>query len=1059
MPTITDVLQVDIRVNAPGAAQTVQGVTNQVQGLGTASGTAATRSGLLTNALGLQNVTMGQAFGAAIGFSGGLAAISAAGDLARATIAGTIGVTTAYNRELSGIRAVSGATAAQTAALSEQLLRVGSAYGIGAVEAAAGAQELIKSGVSIEQALGGATEATMTLARAGGVTLKEAAEISAIALNAFGLSAADMPRVADLLSQAANASAIDLNDLRLSMSQAAAIARTAGIPFEDMARALALLGQNGLRGSDAGTGLRVMLGGLTPNSAAAAKELRSLGIITAEGGNQFFDATGKARGLRDVASILQASLRGLTEQQKLQTLETVFGQDAQRVASILAREGAEGWDRMAGAMNQAGTAAESARIRADNLAGDLEKLKASADATGIAIGQRVDPALRQLTQQMTVAVTAAGQLSQIWGWTDTAAQGLAEVNPAIAAAHPAVRELTAFLFLNTEQGKAWAAQQRQNKAAAQEASAGQRQASIAQTQSVEALVQADYAQIIAQQGVNEETNAALKPARDLRTELEELARGGKDAAASLAILDKATGDARFASDADLDIMAKLRAEVALRNQLEAEGARAKADAFRGKLETAATDPGASEADRASAQAKLDLYNQQEAAQRRILGLERELAQAQAATAAIQREQQETRLRFELAQLPAQRDLLRLRGQSLSVDLEALPLRQSLEDMDREISNAQRENLGLRRQEIEANLALLPARQALQAMEDRINDVVNRRRDLELEGLRIAAQRQAFDAQGALQASNDEVKLRQLEIAAERAARRQGGTLGVDIAANRSVIRDISRTVLPGQELEAFRAQMGVRGVERDQEAERLRVAGAQNALEIGALPLRDQIQAGERNLRGVQDQAERERLERDLRVLGLQQEREAIVAQLEPLDAKQRLLDRETAAIQLRADIDKASFDLEATYTQERLIQSQLRANAIDGEVAKLRERAILLGLGEQLPPEGVPQVTTAEARAADLFGPTAPVQPSAALVNGATGGTANPVALTIQNYGDVVVGSTDAGGAYQQGVQDGAAMATEAFSEALNGAQVPPGGTTPGNRPLVNLMGIWDGS
>jgi phage-related protein len=78
----------------------------------------------------------------------------------------------------------------------------------------------------------------------------------------------------------------------------------------------------------------------------------------------------------------------------------LFGSDAIRGAAILANEGADGFNKMAKSMGKIG-AEETAAKRMDNLAGDFEKLKGSAETIAIQMGTILIPVLRDLAQAFT----------------------------------------------------------------------------------------------------------------------------------------------------------------------------------------------------------------------------------------------------------------------------------------------------------------------------------------------------------------------------------------------------------------------------------------------------------------------------------------------------------------------------------------------------------------------------------------------------------------------------------------------------------------------------------
>lgn len=308
-----------------------------------------------------------------------------------------------FESQLSEIKAVSGATTQQMQAVSDKALQLGKDTKFSASEAALAMTELSKAGIPIPDILNGAADAAVNLAAAGGVELPEAAELAANAMNQFSLTAQQLPQVADLIAGAANASAIDVHDFGESLKQVGAAANLAGIGFKDTAVAIALMGQAGIKGSDAGTSLKTFLLNLNPTTKKQTELMKELGIITKEGGNAFFDAAGKAKPLAQISEVLQNALKGMTQQQKLATLETLFGSDAIRASAILSKSGAEGFDKMATAMGKV-KAADVAKTKMDNLKGSLEQFKGSLETAAITIGTIALPALKKIVDGVTTLV-------------------------------------------------------------------------------------------------------------------------------------------------------------------------------------------------------------------------------------------------------------------------------------------------------------------------------------------------------------------------------------------------------------------------------------------------------------------------------------------------------------------------------------------------------------------------------------------------------------------------------------------------------------------------------
>lgn len=415
------------------------------------------------------------------------------GTLQKASLAGVAGfglavkAASGFESRLSAVQAVSGATVDQMDAISEASLRIGADTSFSASEAALAFEELIKAGISVEDALNGAADATAALAAAGEISLPRAAEIAANAMNNFNLAGEDMPNIADKVAGAANASAISVEEFAQSMSQVGAVANLAGVSFDDTAVAIAAMGNAGIKGSDAGTSLKTVLMNLIPSTDAQVAKFEELGLMTYDAAdamadmrskgieplsdsyqdirgavsdylnategipndtkemgkavddyllkngamqNAFFDQEGNMKGLREVSEELSKSTSGLTKEQQLASLEIMFGSDAIRGAAVLAKEGAAGFDSLAASIGSV-TAEEVSTMRLDNLSGDIEAFKGSVETLMIKLGQAIMPVVRWLVQGATGIVNAFSSVNDTFlewaarvGLAGTVAAGL-----------------------------------------------------------------------------------------------------------------------------------------------------------------------------------------------------------------------------------------------------------------------------------------------------------------------------------------------------------------------------------------------------------------------------------------------------------------------------------------------------------------------------------------------------------------------------------------------------------------------------------------------------------
>lgn len=277
-----------------------------------------------------------------------------------------------FEQSLNVMQQVTGATDAQMQSLQGQALQLGADTVFGAGEAAEAMLELAKAGMTAEE-VGASITGVMDLAAAGGIGLADAATITANALNAFNLEAGEAANVANTLAAAANASSADVNDLALGFQMASAVFAANGQEVDDLSASLAILANNGMAGSDAGTSLKQMMMRLAAPTDKALGVINNLGVAV-------YDATGTMRPFGDIIMSLENATAGLSDEQRNAAFTTIFGSDAIRAANILVGEGVLEYDRMKEAVNQAGAAQEVAGARMGGFNGAVEKVKGSIDS-------------------------------------------------------------------------------------------------------------------------------------------------------------------------------------------------------------------------------------------------------------------------------------------------------------------------------------------------------------------------------------------------------------------------------------------------------------------------------------------------------------------------------------------------------------------------------------------------------------------------------------------------------------------------------------------------------
>nr|WP_276603651.1 phage tail tape measure protein [Nannocystis pusilla] len=160
--------------------------------------------------------------------------------------------------------------------------RLGSDTKYSASEAAAGMDILAKnfSGEDLQKAqdIMKAMPGILNTAAATRESIENAADIQTAAMNQFGLGAADMGRIGDVLVKTANGTATGLLDLGEALKYSGVTAAKANIDLETTLGMIGALGNAGKRGSVAGTGLASVLGNFQSGMKKQKGALAALGI-------------------------------------------------------------------------------------------------------------------------------------------------------------------------------------------------------------------------------------------------------------------------------------------------------------------------------------------------------------------------------------------------------------------------------------------------------------------------------------------------------------------------------------------------------------------------------------------------------------------------------------------------------------------------------------------------------------------------------------------------------------------------------------------------------------
>jgi TP901 family phage tail tape measure protein len=338
-----------------------------------------------------------------------------------------------FSKTMSQVRVQTKASASEMASLDALALQMGADTVFSAGGASDAMLELAKGGLNEAEIKSGALKSTMTLAAAGTLELGEAAGNVVDTMGAFELKAKDTDAAVAALAGSANASSADVSDMTQALSQVGAQAHATGLSVEETTAFLAALANAGIKGSDAGTGLKTMLQLLQPTTKKQTDLMKELNLSFVDGQGNFVSAV-------QIAGRLQTAFKGMSQAERASTMTKLFGSDASRAANILTLQGADGIRKYIKATSDKNAAEELAKTSMEGTSGALEQMSGAIETAEIRFGKALAPAVQDAAAEVSDFVENAS----IEEWTEGAIDGLKEfgdtVGPIASNVLPAVTD-------------------------------------------------------------------------------------------------------------------------------------------------------------------------------------------------------------------------------------------------------------------------------------------------------------------------------------------------------------------------------------------------------------------------------------------------------------------------------------------------------------------------------------------------------------------------------------------------------------------------------------------
>ena len=300
-------------------------------------------------------------------------------------------VTIAGNFEegMSNVEALSGATADEMAHLSDKAKELGATTKFTAQEASDAMGYMAMAGWDAQEMLSG-MDGVLQLAAASGEDLAMVSDIVTDNLTAFGLTAADTARFADVLAAAATNSNTNVSIMGETFKMSASIAGALGYSVEDVAIAVGLMANSGVKGSIAGTALKNTFNGLLEGVTLT-------GAAFGEYDYTAVKADGTMKSFSDTIDELRVYFDQMSEAERVNNAMTIAGQRGYNGLLAILNATDEDYASLTNNINNCtGAAQRMAAVKLDNMNGQLTIMKSAWDGLNISLGEQFTPVMRNL---------------------------------------------------------------------------------------------------------------------------------------------------------------------------------------------------------------------------------------------------------------------------------------------------------------------------------------------------------------------------------------------------------------------------------------------------------------------------------------------------------------------------------------------------------------------------------------------------------------------------------------------------------------------------------------
>lgn len=222
-----------------------------------------------------------------------------------------------YEQQMKNVQVITGASGKTFNDLEAKAQELGKNTSFTAGQIASGMKEMAQQGWKAKDILAGMDSVT-ALAVVGQMELADSSYLVASALNQFGANAGEAERYANVMTNTFLNSGATVTDFGESLKYTGSLAGSMKIPIEEVGTAIGILGDNGIKGSQAGTTLRRVISNLANPTDKVASAIEKYNL---QGARQKIVNGDLVGGLKEMSE----KLKGLNSEQKAQAGYSIAG--------------------------------------------------------------------------------------------------------------------------------------------------------------------------------------------------------------------------------------------------------------------------------------------------------------------------------------------------------------------------------------------------------------------------------------------------------------------------------------------------------------------------------------------------------------------------------------------------------------------------------------------------------------------------------------------------------------------------------------------------------------